>query len=137
MNVNVAPEPALAGAAAPFQVERLGVKLGAEISGVDLREPLPPATLHAFEAALIEYKVIMLRDQHLTTAQHVALSRQFGTSKCIRCGRRANFPKSWCSTTIRTIRCCPPTCGTAIRRFARTPPNTRSCAARSCRNSAA
>ena len=38
MNVNVAPEPALAGAAAPFQVERLGVKLGAEISGVDNSE---------------------------------------------------------------------------------------------------
>src|SRR5579863_4626360 len=78
MNVNVAPEPAITGAAAPFHVERLAVKLAAEISGLDLREPLPPATLHAFEAALIEHKVIMLRDQHLTTAQHVALSRRFG-----------------------------------------------------------
>jgi taurine dioxygenase len=93
MNVNVAPEPALAGAAAPFQVERLGVKLGAEISGVDLREPLPPATLHAFEAALIEYKVIMLRDQHLTTAQHVALSRQFGDLEVHPMRPQGEFPE--------------------------------------------
>ena len=93
MNVNVAPEPALAGAAAPFQVERLGVKLGAEISGVDLREPLPPATLHAFEAALIEHKVIMLRDQHLTTAQHVALSRQFGDLEVHPMRPQGEFPE--------------------------------------------
>lgn len=93
MNVNVAPEPALAGAAAPFQVERLGVKLGAEISGVDLREPLPPATLHAFEAALIEHKVVMLRDQHLTTAQHVALSRQFGDLEVHPMRPQGEFPE--------------------------------------------
>jgi taurine dioxygenase len=93
MNVNVAPEPALAGAAAPFQVERLGVKLGAEISGVDLREPLPPTTLHAFEAALIEHKVIMLRDQHLTTAQHVALSRQFGDLEVHPMRPQGEFPE--------------------------------------------
>jgi taurine dioxygenase len=93
MNVNVAPEPARAGAAAPSQVERLGVKLGAEISGVDLREPLPPATLHAFEAALIEHKVIMLRDQHLTTAQHVALSRQFGDLEVHPMRPQGEFPE--------------------------------------------
>ena len=93
MNVNVAPEPAIAGAAAPFHVERRGVKLGAEISGVDLREPLPPATLHAFEAALIEHKVIMLRDQHLTTAQHVALSRQFGDLEVHPMRPQGEFPE--------------------------------------------
>src|SRR5579863_4299291 len=93
MNVNVAPEPAITGAAAPFHVERLGVKLGAEISGVDLREPLPPATLRAFEAALIEHKVIMLRDQDLTTAQHVALSRQFGELEVHPMRPQGEFPE--------------------------------------------
>jgi taurine dioxygenase len=93
MNVNVAPEPATAGAAAPFHVERLGVKLGAEISGLDLREPLPPATLRAFEAALIEHKVIMLRDQPLTTAQHVALSRQFGELEVHPMRPQGEFPE--------------------------------------------
>lgn len=93
MNVNVAPEPAIAGAVAPFQVERLGVKLGAEISGVDLREPLPPATLRAFEAALIEHKVVVLRDQHLTTAQHVALSRQFGELEVHPMRPQGEFPE--------------------------------------------
>ncbi len=93
MNVNVAPESALAKAPPPFQVERLGVKLGAEISGVDLREPLPPATLHAFEAALIEHKVVMLRDQHLTTEQHVALSRQFGDLEVHPMRPQGEFPE--------------------------------------------
>lgn len=93
MNVNIAPESALAKAAPPFQVERLGVRLGAEISGVDLREPLPPATLHAFEAALIEHKVVMLRDQHLTTEQHVALSRKFGDLEVHPMRPQGEFPE--------------------------------------------
>jgi taurine dioxygenase len=93
MNVNIAPDSAIAKAAPPFQVERLGVKLGAEISGVDLREPLPPATLHAFEAALIEHKVVMLRDQHLTTEQHVALSRQFGDLEVHPMRPQGEFPE--------------------------------------------
>jgi taurine dioxygenase len=93
MNVNVAPEPALAKAAPPFQVERLAVKLGAEISGIDLREPLPPATLRAFEAALVEHKIVMLREQHLTTAQHVALSRQFGDLEVHPMRPQGEFPE--------------------------------------------
>jgi taurine dioxygenase len=78
MNVNVAPETKPQSAAPPFEVERLGVKLGAEVRGLDLREPMRPATLAAFEAALVEHKVLVLREQHMTTPQHVALSRQFG-----------------------------------------------------------
>jgi taurine dioxygenase len=78
MNVNVAPEQPTASAAPAFQVERLGARLGAEIKGLDLKEPVPPQAFRAFEAALIEHKVLMLRDQNLTTAQHVAFSRMFG-----------------------------------------------------------
>ena len=62
----------------PFVVERLGAKLGAEVHGIDLKLSLSRATFTAFEAALIEHKVLVVRDQHLTTEQHVALSRRFG-----------------------------------------------------------
>jgi taurine dioxygenase len=54
------------------EVERLGVKLGAEIRGLDLKTPMNEQIFEAFEAALIEHKVLVLRDQHLTTVEHVA-----------------------------------------------------------------
>ena len=63
---------------APFEVERLGRHLGAEVRGFDLKSRIDPDTFRAFEAALVEYKVLVLRDQHLTTAEHVAVSRRFG-----------------------------------------------------------
>jgi taurine dioxygenase len=93
MNVSVAPEKPLASAAPPFQVERLGVKLGAEIKGLDLKEPMPPQTFTALEAALIEHKVIVLRDQHLTTAQHVAMSRAFGELEVHPMRPQGEFPE--------------------------------------------
>jgi taurine dioxygenase len=63
---------------ATFEVEPIGPTLGAEIRGLDLRQRLSPETFRAFEAALIEHKIIYLRDQPITTAQHVALGRLFG-----------------------------------------------------------
>jgi len=63
---------------ATFEVEPIGPTLGAEIRGLDLRQPLGAETFGAFEAALIEHKIIYLRDQPITTAQHVALGRLFG-----------------------------------------------------------
>jgi len=64
--------------AQPFEIEPYGATIGAEIHGLDLSKPLDPATLARFEAALIRHKVIFSREQHLTSAQHVALGRQFG-----------------------------------------------------------
>jgi taurine dioxygenase len=80
VNINVtAEEKAEAETGpAPFEVERLGAKLGAEIHGLDLKQPMGPRTFKAFESALIEHKVIVVRDQHLTTEQHVKMSRMFG-----------------------------------------------------------
>jgi taurine dioxygenase len=63
---------------ATFEVEPIGPTLGAEIRGLDLRQRLSPETFRAFEAALIQHKIIYLRDQPITTAQHVALGRLFG-----------------------------------------------------------
>jgi taurine dioxygenase len=93
MNVNVAPEKAPRAAAAPFEVERLGVKLGAEVRGLDLTAPIGRDTFAAFEAALIEHKVLVLREQHLTTAQHVAFSRLFGELEVHPMRPQGEFPE--------------------------------------------
>jgi taurine dioxygenase len=76
MNINVARgKPS---DTAPLQVERLGAKLGAQIRGLDLKQAMPPEIFSALEAALIEHKVLVLPDQHLGSAEHVAVSRMFG-----------------------------------------------------------
>ena len=93
MNVNVAAASPVSGAARPFRIERLGTRLGAEITGLDLKEPMSPETFNAFEAALIEYKVLMLRDQHLTTEQHVAFSRRFGELEVHPMRPQGEFPE--------------------------------------------
>ncbi len=53
--------------------------VGAEIRGVDARQPLDPATLARLRAAASTYGVLIFRDQDLTPAEHVAFSRFFGT----------------------------------------------------------
>src|SRR5580658_2429069 len=93
MNVNVAPEQAKTGAAEPFQVRRLGASLGAEILGVDLKAPMDDDAFAAFEAALVEHKVLVVRDQHLTTAQHVAMSRAFGELEVHPMRPQGEFPE--------------------------------------------
>ena len=93
MNVNVAPEQAKSGAAAPFQVRRLGASLGAEILGVDLKAPMDDDAFAAFEAALVEHKVLAVRDQFLTTEQHVAFSRRFGELEVHPMRPQGQFPE--------------------------------------------
>src|ERR1700691_2519345 len=51
---------------------------GAEIRGVDLREPLADNTVRAIQWALVEYKVIFFPGQHLTSEQHLAFAAQCG-----------------------------------------------------------
>jgi len=78
MNTNVIAETKAHAGKSPFEVEPLGARLGAEIHGLDLKRGLAAETLRALELALIEHKVVVLRDQHLTTEEHVAISRVFG-----------------------------------------------------------
>jgi taurine dioxygenase len=96
MNINVAPEKpqsAAAAAVAPFRIERLGASLGAEILGLDLKAPVAEDTFKAFEAALVEHKVLVLRDQHLTTEQHVRFSRMFGDLEVHPMRPQGEFPE--------------------------------------------
>ena len=52
--------------------------LGAEIHGVDLREPLSGATIAEIRQAFLEYLVIFFREQVLTPKQLVDFARCFG-----------------------------------------------------------
>ena len=115
---------------ATFEVEPIGPTLGAEIRGLDLRLPLSAETFRAFETVLIEYKIIYMRDQPITTAQHVAMGRRFGELEVHPLRPRANFQRSSYSTITRTIRCCRPMSGIPTRPSANARPDIRSCAAR-------
>jgi taurine dioxygenase len=63
---------------AKLNIRRVAGALGAEISGVDLSQDLPDATVTAIRQALIEHQVIFFRDQALTPAQQVAFGERFG-----------------------------------------------------------
>jgi taurine dioxygenase len=52
--------------------------IGAEIGGVDLREPLSDAQRDQVKAAILAYKVVFFRDQDLDRDQHAAFARRFG-----------------------------------------------------------
>lgn len=61
-----------------IQVEPLTARIGAMVSGVDLREPLTDAVFAEIERAWLEHLVIFFRDQPLSPEQHLALGRRFG-----------------------------------------------------------
>ncbi|WP_035950558.1 TauD/TfdA family dioxygenase [Parafrankia sp. EUN1f] len=61
-------------------VTRLTSSLGAELSGVDLADVARSDVLFAgLRALLLEHKVLFLRDQDISRADHVALARRFGS----------------------------------------------------------
>ena len=62
-----------------MKVERLTRHIGAEISGVHLGEASRDDTLFGrVRELLLEHKVLFLRDQDITRAEHVAFARRFG-----------------------------------------------------------
>jgi taurine dioxygenase len=62
-----------------LKVEPLSCSLGAELSGVDLGDAARDDALFAeIRALLLQYKVLFLRDQHFSRAEHVAFARRFG-----------------------------------------------------------
>jgi len=62
----------------PLKIQRVAGALGAEISGVDLSETLPDATIAAIRQALLDHQVIFFRDQALTPERQVAFGARFG-----------------------------------------------------------
>jgi taurine dioxygenase len=61
-----------------FRMTPLSDKIGTEIVGLDLAQPLDSATFRHVERALDETSLLVVRDQHLTPWQQVAFSRRFG-----------------------------------------------------------
>lgn len=59
-------------------VNRIGKHLGAEISGVDLSQPLSDDTFAQIATAFFENEVVFFRGQKITPEQHVAFTRRFG-----------------------------------------------------------
>jgi taurine dioxygenase len=60
-------------------IQPIAGALGAEISGVDLRDPISPALAAQLRAAFLKHKVIFLRRQPLTPAQFLRFAEAFGT----------------------------------------------------------
>jgi alpha-ketoglutarate-dependent taurine dioxygenase len=62
----------------PFDVLPMTGSIGAEITGIDLREPLAPPVRNALLETFYKYQVIVLRDQPLSPDQHMMFSGIFG-----------------------------------------------------------
>lgn len=61
-----------------FNASMVGATVGAEIDGVDISNDLSEETLNELHHALVEYKVIFLRNQKITSAQQVSFAESFG-----------------------------------------------------------
>ena len=60
-------------------VTRIGKNFAAEISGVDLSQPLDDHTFSQIANAFFDNEVAVFRDQRITPAQQIAFTRRFGT----------------------------------------------------------
>ncbi len=70
--------PETAGEIESIVITPLTLHIGAEISGVDLSQPLTPVLAQEINRAMVKWKVIFFREQNLDHAAHVAFARQFG-----------------------------------------------------------
>ncbi len=62
-----------------LKVEPMTPSIGAEISGIDLREDQDDAVIAEIRSALLAHKVVFFRDQFIGAEQHIAFARRFGT----------------------------------------------------------
>ena len=60
-----------------MRIRRVAGALGAEIIGVDLRDP--DLDFGAVYQAFLDHEVIFFREAHLTEGEHLSLGRRFGT----------------------------------------------------------
>ena len=61
-----------------FALRPAGTTIGAEISGLSLAEPLDGDMHQELNRALLEWKVLFFRDQHLNHEQHLAFAHHWG-----------------------------------------------------------
>lgn len=63
----------------PLTITPLPGPLGAEITGIDLRQPLDEETAERIHAAWLDHIVLVFRDQELSKDQQVSFGGHFGT----------------------------------------------------------
>lgn len=87
-----------------IEVLPLTLHIGAEIRGVDLKKPMPPAQLKEVREAFLKWKVIFFRGQYLDHGQHVAMARQFGEPTIGHAvfGHIPEYPEVYSVAKIRT-----------------------------------
>jgi len=62
-----------------MRIEKLTTHIGAEISGINLADAIGNDDLfEAIRLALLDHKVLFLRDQEISKAEHVAFASRFG-----------------------------------------------------------
>ena len=61
-----------------MQVTPSGAPLGAEVTGIDLSQPVGAAAFRLIEDTFHDRGVLVFRDQHLTPQQQIDFSRRFG-----------------------------------------------------------
>lgn len=61
-----------------LHITRLEPTIGAEIAGIDLRQPLTVALRDELRQLLLEHKVLFFRDQAINTEQQIAFAKEFG-----------------------------------------------------------
>jgi taurine dioxygenase len=61
-----------------LEAKPLTAAMGAELSGIDLTQPLSDDQKSDIKQALLDYQAVFFRDQPLTPDQHLALARSFG-----------------------------------------------------------
>jgi alpha-ketoglutarate-dependent taurine dioxygenase len=87
-----------------IEVKPLALHIGAEISGVDLGRPLDVATRKSINDALLRWKVVFFRGQHLDHRGHVAFARQMGEPTIGHAvfGHIEDFPEIYSVAKFRT-----------------------------------
>ena len=61
-----------------LQIKRVAYALGAEVRGVDPRQPLAAPTIGQLRQAWLDHSVLVFPGLELSVAEHIAFSRQFG-----------------------------------------------------------
>ena len=62
----------------PLTLSPVHPVFAAEVSGLDVTQPLAPADVTALEAGMNRYAVLVFRDQPVSDAQQMAFSQNFG-----------------------------------------------------------
>jgi alpha-ketoglutarate-dependent sulfate ester dioxygenase len=60
-------------------VRRIGGRIGAEVTGVDLKSELDDGLVAEINRALLEHKALLFREQHLDDEQQVRFAARFGS----------------------------------------------------------